>query len=427
MSDLALTKVSETSSSITFSHPKVAGCEGYQYFADGVLVSRTFDPDKLTIKFSKGAQSYRVLPVDVVGRADGFVWPASPPPSSYTVVQNVDGTAGAVSGTFAWTATPSNAAGTEKVEFLIDGQAKATDISSPFTHSLDTKTLVNGAHTWAVKATASDGRVATDTEQVTVNNETTPPPPPPPPPNGDVLFNGGFDTGNFSRWPNHEMLSAAAVVDTPKGKVMRAQTSGSVSMVNIGQNFNDYQHPWEIIPSDVWHGFDLLLPSGNNSSYPGQFVRSTPGAGWDVIWELHDRTDGASGYVQGQTPGSYGSSMLSVQGTATDLRWQIRMAGNTLPNPVNTFFTLGEAVQRDRWYRHEIRVKHGQTAQTGGFSEWWVDGVKKWEAACPTAFVCADGKSGERLQYGIYRGAFSGTTSVYCSSLKVGPSRASVA
>lgn len=415
---IALSKVAETSSTITLGWTAVPNVIGYRFTVDG-KISHTFDPTRTTVKVSKEAD--RVL-VEALGVQDSGVWPATepPPPAAYTVTQNVVGSGGAVSGTFGWVAVPSDVAGTAKVEFLVDGTVKATDTSSPYQHSLDTTTVANGVRTWTVRATASDGRVATDDEQVTVNNTTSPPPPPPLP--SGVLFDGRFDTGDFSRWPNHEMLSAATVVDTPHGKVMRAQTNGSVSMVNVGQNFEDYQLPWEIIPADVWHRFGILIPSGNNPDYPGTFVRSTPGSGWDVLWELHDRTDGASGYVQGQTPGSYGSTMVSVQGTATDLRWQVRMAGNTLPNPVNTFFALPETVQRDRWYIHDVRVKHGQTSATG-FAEWWVDGVKRWEQACPTAFVGADGKSGERLQAGIYRGVFSGTTTVYLDGVVVSSAR----
>ena len=77
MADLALTKVSETSSKITFSYPKAAGAEGYRYTVNGNAVSRTFNPDDLEVTFGKVANAtYRVIPLDVSDRADGYVWPA---------------------------------------------------------------------------------------------------------------------------------------------------------------------------------------------------------------------------------------------------------------------------------------------------------------------------------------------------------------
>src|SRR6187551_693758 len=80
MADLPLPIKSQTSSKITFTYPKVAGAEGYRYYAAGQPVSRTFDPYDLEVTFGKGQEPYRVVPVDVTERADGFVYPAAPPP-----------------------------------------------------------------------------------------------------------------------------------------------------------------------------------------------------------------------------------------------------------------------------------------------------------------------------------------------------------
>jgi hypothetical protein len=97
MADLALTKKSETSSKITFTYPKVATAEGYQYYANGVKVSRTLNPDDLEVTFAKVASgSYRVVPIDIIERADGYVWPAPTPPGAQiptvTVAPTITGT-----------------------------------------------------------------------------------------------------------------------------------------------------------------------------------------------------------------------------------------------------------------------------------------------------------------------------------------------
>ena len=76
MSDLALTKVSETNSKITFSYPKVAGAEGYRYFVNGNSVARTFNPDDLEVTFGKVAgATYRVVPLDVTDVRTGSCGP----------------------------------------------------------------------------------------------------------------------------------------------------------------------------------------------------------------------------------------------------------------------------------------------------------------------------------------------------------------
>jgi len=80
MADPILRVVSQTPTTITFSYDAVPGAEGYCYYADAKQVSRTFDPSRLTIKFSKGADSYRVVALDVREMSVAGVYPAPVPP-----------------------------------------------------------------------------------------------------------------------------------------------------------------------------------------------------------------------------------------------------------------------------------------------------------------------------------------------------------
>jgi hypothetical protein len=59
---------------------------------------------------------------------------------------------------------------------------------------------------------------------------------------GSVLFNGGIAAGTLSGW-NHDFSGGSTIVSTPFGNMMRSQTSASVSMVNVGQDFAAYQLP----------------------------------------------------------------------------------------------------------------------------------------------------------------------------------------
>jgi Bacterial Ig domain len=102
----------------------------------------------------------------------------APPP--VTVSSSVPNGA-TLSGAVTWTASPSGAT-ISKVDFLVDGNVKSTDSTSPYQYNgtggtLDTTTLSNGGHTLAVKATATDSRTASASSSVTVSNSTTPPPP----------------------------------------------------------------------------------------------------------------------------------------------------------------------------------------------------------------------------------------------------------
>jgi len=79
-----------------------------------------------------------------------------------------------VSGSITVTASASDNVGVTKVEFYVDGALKATDTASPYTFTLSTTTLANGAHTLATKAYDAAGNVGQSaTVTVTVNNAAT--------------------------------------------------------------------------------------------------------------------------------------------------------------------------------------------------------------------------------------------------------------
>ena len=96
---------------------------------------------------------------------------ATVPP--YVVTSSL-GTSATVSGSLAWTASPSGAT-TSRVDFVVDGTVNWSDMSAPYEYNgdagqLDTTTLTNGAHSLTVQAYATDGRTATAPSSVTVAN-----------------------------------------------------------------------------------------------------------------------------------------------------------------------------------------------------------------------------------------------------------------
>lgn len=69
---LELRVVAETSSTITLGWSPPAGAAGYRFVVDGRAVSRTFDPSRSSVRFGKGASSYRVevLELDVIAAGE---------------------------------------------------------------------------------------------------------------------------------------------------------------------------------------------------------------------------------------------------------------------------------------------------------------------------------------------------------------------
>jgi polysaccharide lyase-like protein len=85
-----------------------------------------------------------------------------------------------VSGPVQWEATTAGAS-VDYVDFLVDGSPRWTDSSSPYlfggSSGWDTALVENGEHTFTARAVAVDGRAATSSVTVNVENEGSSPPP----------------------------------------------------------------------------------------------------------------------------------------------------------------------------------------------------------------------------------------------------------
>jgi hypothetical protein len=79
-----------------------------------------------------------------------------------------------VSGTLAWTATPSGKT-VSRVEFSANGQVVGSDSTAPYELAFDTTRLANGTYPFAVKAFATDGSTASTSALVNVANTVAPP------------------------------------------------------------------------------------------------------------------------------------------------------------------------------------------------------------------------------------------------------------
>jgi hypothetical protein len=136
------------------------------FVVDGnVVKSDTTPPFSYTLdttKLSNGTHTLELRSGDA--RSNATITVAN---TTFAVTQNVsDGQV--LSGTFTWTAMPN--ATVSSVTFLIDGNSAGRFTSSPYSGSLDTHQLANGAYTFAVRARKSDGTSVTTSATVTVQN-----------------------------------------------------------------------------------------------------------------------------------------------------------------------------------------------------------------------------------------------------------------
>ena len=106
-----------------------------------------------------------------------------------------------LSGKVPWTLDAAGLS-VSKVDFFVDGSLKWTENLAPYVfngdgNTLDTTTLSDGSHVFAVKVTTSTGGVlaASATAKVANTTATTPPPPPPPPPSVQLAVSSSISDG----------------------------------------------------------------------------------------------------------------------------------------------------------------------------------------------------------------------------------------
>lgn len=79
MNDLPLTKLSETSQTVTLGWTPPAGAQGYVFWAGGLRRSSTLDGSRSQVRFARSLAPFRVQVLGVVAEGDHLP-PAAPPP-----------------------------------------------------------------------------------------------------------------------------------------------------------------------------------------------------------------------------------------------------------------------------------------------------------------------------------------------------------
>jgi hypothetical protein len=141
---------------------------------------------------------------------NGFFWggsgpiPSGPPADTTPPVVTITSPApgATVSGTLTVTANATDDKGVASVQFMFDtDNISDPKTTPPYSASMNTVIVANGAHTLKALATDTSGNTALVSIPITINNPTTPPPPPPPPPSsGNSVTFIGQDNNTKGNW-----------------------------------------------------------------------------------------------------------------------------------------------------------------------------------------------------------------------------------
>ncbi|RKH43946.1 M20/M25/M40 family metallo-hydrolase [Corallococcus llansteffanensis] len=140
----------------------------YIHTANDTLANSTGGNATNALKFARIAAAY--LAELGKGTIPGLPTDTTDP----TVSLSSPASGATVTGTVSIAATATDNVGVSKVEFLVDGALKGTSFASPYSFAWDSRTVANGSHTVAAKASDSAGNSATTTARtVTVSNVST--------------------------------------------------------------------------------------------------------------------------------------------------------------------------------------------------------------------------------------------------------------
>jgi hypothetical protein len=335
-----------------------------------------------------GQHLFSVRATDQAGNSDTtpdqrtfLVDPGGPP------VDFASPAAGAtVGGSTEWLADVSDAAGVQRVEFLVDGVLRSSDGHAPFAYGgdgrWDTAMEIPGAHILTLRSVGFDGHVENAERTVTVSAFGTP---------GATLFSGDYESADASQW---HVLEAAS---PERFQAVRWPTSGPHSR---------YAGRFELRPGDV---AAAGTGSGNRAEvYDRSATAATswkwpdpPGSeryyGWSTYFpEDYPSVNLWQVFKQLHIPG-YGASPLAMWVFSDEMQLALRPQGDW------SYTQWRGPLERGRWHSFVLRVKWSSNPSVGQF-ELWVDGelvVAPTNRA--TSFAYGTTMKAAYLKEGLYR------------------------
>ncbi|NNG25009.1 CehA/McbA family metallohydrolase [Telluria aromaticivorans] len=148
------------------------------------------------------------------------IWVTQAAGSGDTVAPTVSASESGSSGTITLSATASDNVGVTKVEFYVDNLLTGTDTAAPYSMTLNSTTLSNGAHTLTAKAYDAAGNVATSSAaafSITNGGGTG---------GTQLLANPGFESGAVS-WSGGSGIINNAAATAPRTGSWEAKFAGT--------------------------------------------------------------------------------------------------------------------------------------------------------------------------------------------------------
>lgn len=261
------------------------------------------------------------------------------------------------------------------------------------------------------------------TDPMTTPPVTTVPPPPPP---GTVLFNGDFETGDFSQWPlcqTHTYNGACSGMPagdyalTAEHPGFQGDTAGRFEVHDGDAPFCCGERAQLVAPAnetegkDLWYSWDVKV----DSTFPTS-------SSWQVLMQWHSDVDG--------------SPPLNFLAEGSNLVLETRPRPNSPYTGITNVWTT--PLDKGNWHAYQVHVKWSSNTTTG-FVELWKDGVRQTFTATPpdnSNGVCAGtqtchisniypGDSGNRPMVTYYRdGGINGTGVVHHDGFRVATTQA---
>ncbi|QQS59297.1 polysaccharide deacetylase family protein [Candidatus Peregrinibacteria bacterium] len=218
------------------------------------------------------------LSIDNASLEEEAVTDTTPPTVSLTTPTN----GATVSDSITVQANATDNIGVTGVQFLLDGSPLQSEvISAPYTLSLDTKTITNGAHTLSATARDATGNTATATEiSVTVSNVVSPPPPPPPT-SQNLVQNPSFQEGQNGvplSWEQGSWGTHTSTFEYP----VTGRTDALAARVTITNYGTEGDAKWVFDAIPVTAGESFLYEDYYQSDIPSELT---------VMFHLSDGTD----------------------------------------------------------------------------------------------------------------------------------------
>src|SRR3954447_2191651 len=210
-----------------------------------------------------------------------------------------------LSGSTSWTATVGGVSAVSNVTFKVDGTTVLTDSAAPFSDTLDTTKLANGAHTLALGAVSTGGKTASWSGTVTVANAVKPSLP------GTIAAPAGTTTAGQALTASTGSWTGTAPIAFAYGW-QRCDTTGGACAPISGATTSTYG----LVTADVGHTIRVAVTASNGAGAASATSAATVGTAAAVS----------------QTSYTVASTIANGATLSGSLAWSATTAGATTSN-----------------------------------------------------------------------------------------------